>query len=61
MKYNNVQFKYLCAGAPYEEHKHCGDGNVAKKGHEIVLRNLEKEPYRRHADQKRGRDISPPP
>lgn len=46
-KNNNkkVPWKHFSAGAPDEEHKHCGDGEVTEKCHEVVFNNLKKKPY----------------
>ena len=38
--------------APYEYHKHCCDENLRKKGHKIVLNNLNKKPNESNSNQK---------
>ena len=39
---NEVQFEKICNVGPYEENEQCGDGDVSKKGNEIVLDNFKK-------------------
>lgn len=43
--------------APYEDHEHCGDRDVAHKGHKVVLGNLKQEPDQGRSSQKSGRHI----